>query len=124
MDDGDISCHLVLVPSYLHEFDDANKKVGADRNPQKTEVIYYVKDLNATPLAVKIDEVRKLASVSTVTAGNATLGVAVGPWQFIAESNTRTCSAVPGPADRICSLPGVHGRQFGATLSSAQASPE
>ena len=31
MDDGDILCHLVLVP-YLHEID-ANDKVGAERNP-------------------------------------------------------------------------------------------
>ena len=42
MDDGDIFCHPLLVPSYLHELDDANDKVGAERNPHKTEVIFYV----------------------------------------------------------------------------------
>ena len=34
MDDGDILCHPVLVPSHLQEFDVANAKVGAERNPQ------------------------------------------------------------------------------------------
>ena len=38
-----------LVPSYLHEFDDANTTVGAERTPQKTEVIYNVEDPNAVP---------------------------------------------------------------------------
>ena len=77
------TCHPVMVPSYLHEFDDANDKVGAECNPQSTEVIYYVADLDAAPLDWKIDEVRKLASVSTVAAGSTTLGVAVGPRQFV-----------------------------------------
>ena len=45
MDDGDILCHPSLVPSYLREFDETNVKVRAERNPQKTEVIYFVKDL-------------------------------------------------------------------------------
>ena len=49
MDDGDIMCHPVLVPSYFHEFDDANTTVGAERTPQKTEVIYNVEDPNAVP---------------------------------------------------------------------------
>ena len=39
MSDGDIVCHPILVPSYLQELDDANAKVGAERNPQKTEAI-------------------------------------------------------------------------------------
>ena len=84
MHGGDILCHPVLVPSYLHDFDDANDKVGADRNPFKTEVVYYVADLDAAPPKWKLDEVRKLASVSTVAAGSTSLGVAVGPRQFIA----------------------------------------
>ena len=45
IDDGDILCHPVLGSFDLHEFDDTNDKVGAERNPQKTEVIYYVADL-------------------------------------------------------------------------------
>ena len=83
MDDGDILCRLVLVPSYLHEFDEANDKVGAERNPQQTEVICYVADLDAAPPGCKIDEVRLLASVSTEAAGSKILGVAAGPRQFI-----------------------------------------
>ena len=39
MSDGDIVCHPILVLSYLQELDDANAKVGAERNPQKTEAI-------------------------------------------------------------------------------------
>ena len=34
MDDGDILCHPIMVPSHLQEFDIANAKVGAERNPQ------------------------------------------------------------------------------------------
>ena len=37
MDDGDILCHQILVPTHLQEFDVFNAKVGAERNPQKTE---------------------------------------------------------------------------------------
>ena len=73
VDDGDILCHPILVPSYIHVFDAANEKVGAERNPQKTEVIR------------KIDEVRLHASVSTVAAGSTTLRVAEGPRQFITD---------------------------------------
>ena len=49
VDGVDILCHPILVPSYLQEFDDANEKVGGERSPQKTEVIYYVEDLDAAP---------------------------------------------------------------------------
>ena len=48
IDDGDILCHPILVPSYLQEFDDANDKVGAERNPHKTDVVYHGADLDAT----------------------------------------------------------------------------
>ena len=63
------SCHPVLVPSYLHEFDDAHAKVGAERTSQKTEVIDYVDDLGAVPPEWKVDDVRKLATVSAVPFG-------------------------------------------------------
>ena len=49
VDDGDIMCHPILVPPYLQEFDDANAKDGAERTPQKTEVMYCVDDLGAAP---------------------------------------------------------------------------
>ena len=34
-------CHPVLVLPFLQVFDVANARVGAERNPLKTEVIYY-----------------------------------------------------------------------------------
>ena len=34
MDDGDIMCHPILVPSYLQEFDVGNASVGVDRNSE------------------------------------------------------------------------------------------
>ena len=40
MDDGDIMCHPILVLSFLQDFEVANARVGAERNPLKTEVIY------------------------------------------------------------------------------------
>ena len=42
-------------------------------------------DLDAAPPERKIDDVKKMTAVSIVTAGSATLGVAVGPRQFIAD---------------------------------------
>ena len=85
VDDGDILCHPILVPSYLQKFDGANDSIGAERNPQKTEVIYCVKELDAASPGWKIDEVRLLASASTVAAGSNTLRVAMGPRQVIAD---------------------------------------
>ena len=79
LDDGVIICHPILVPSFVQEFVVSNAKVGAERNPLKTEVIYYVNDLDAAPLEWKIHGMQNMAKVSTVTAGSITLGVAVGP---------------------------------------------
>ena len=36
MDDGDILCHPIFVPTYLHEFDDVNDQIGAERRRQKS----------------------------------------------------------------------------------------
>ena len=69
MDDGDILCHPISVPSHLQEFDVANTKVGAERNPQKTEGIHFVTDLDAAPLEWRIGDVQNMAKVSKVTAG-------------------------------------------------------
>ena len=52
---------------------------------KSAEVIFYVKHLGASPSERKADDVRKLASVFTVTAGSTTLGVAVEPRQYIAD---------------------------------------
>ena len=85
MDDGDIMCHPILVLSFLQDFEVANARVGAERNPLKTEVSYCVDDLDAAPLEWSIGDVRSIAKVSTVTAGSITLGVAVGPRKYIAD---------------------------------------
>ena len=77
MDDGDVMCRSVLVPSFLQEFDVANARVGAARKPQKTEVVYYVNDLDAAPPEWRIRDVQNVAKVTTVTEGCITLGVAV-----------------------------------------------
>ena len=68
MNDGDIMCHPILVPSYLQEFDDANAKVGAERNPQKTEVTYNVNDLVAATPERMMGDVQNMSKVFTVTA--------------------------------------------------------
>ena len=73
------------MPSFLQEFDVANARVGAERNPKNTEVICYVNDLDAAPPEWRIRDVRSLAKVTTVTDGCITLGVSVGPRQHIAD---------------------------------------
>ena len=74
MDDGDIMCHPTLVLPFLQEIDVANAKVGAERNPQKTEVIYYVNDLDAAPLEWRIRDVQNLAEVSAAVHRGPALG--------------------------------------------------
>ena len=71
-------CYPILVPV-------ANTEVGAERNPQKTEVVFYVNDLDAAPLEWRIRDVQNMAKVPTVTGGCITLGVTVGPRQHIAD---------------------------------------
>ena len=85
MDDGDIMCHPILVLLFLQDFDVANARVGAERNPLKTEAIYFVDDLDASPPEWKIGDGRSLAKTSAVTDSSFTLGVAVGSRQFIAD---------------------------------------
>ena len=121
MDDGDIMCHPILVLPFLQHFHVANAKVGAQRNPLKTEVIHYVNDLDAAPLEWKIGDVRSLAKTSAVTGGSITLGVAVGslgsssrpgPEQGRCHPrNARARPALPGSADRVRPLSRKSGRQ-------------
>ena len=85
MDDGDVMCHPILVPFFLQEFDAANAKVVAERNHQKTEVIYCENNLDAALLEWRIRDVQNKAKLCTVSAGSITLGVAVGPRQYIAD---------------------------------------
>ena len=101
MDDGDTMSHPILVPSCLQEIDDANAKVGAERNPQKTQVIYYVSDLEAAPLEWRIHEVQNMAKVSTVTAGSLTLGVSVGRRQHIADQLLTKADVIRAMHERV-----------------------
>ena len=79
-DDGGIMCHPILVPPFLQEFGVANAKVGAERNPQKTQVIYHVNDLDAAPLEWEIRDVQSMAKVSTVTTGSITPDLGSTSW--------------------------------------------
>ena len=85
MDDGDIMCHPILVPSFLQEFDVAIARVGAERNPVKTEVIYYGNDLDAAPPSGESATCRIWPKPQQSPRGCMTLGVAVGPRQHIAD---------------------------------------
>ena len=82
-------CHRILVLPFLQDVDVANARVGAERNPLKTEVIYCVNDLDAAPHEWKIGDVRSLAETSAVAAGSMTLGVAVGSRQFVTDQLLR-----------------------------------
>ena len=70
-----------LVLPYPLAFNTANVKIGVERNPQKTQVIYYLPDLETAPRPWRINSVRPSASVTTAARGSITLGVAVGPRQ-------------------------------------------
>ena len=60
VDEGDVLFHLILgALPYLQAFDTANVRIGAEPNPQKTEVICYVADLDAAPLEWRINDVRQ-----------------------------------------------------------------
>ena len=63
VDEGDIMCHPILVPSCLQEFDVASAMVGAERNPRKTDVIYHVNDLDTALLERTIHDVQNMAKV-------------------------------------------------------------
>ena len=67
--------------SYLTAFDVANNEIGAERNVQKTEVIYYATgdELERHSGEWKLEQVRARASVSLASDGTHTLGVATGP---------------------------------------------
>ena len=78
-------CHSILVLPFLQDFEVANARVGAERNPLKTEVINNAHELDAAPLEWNIGDVRSLAKISAVTDGSITLGVAVGFRQFVTD---------------------------------------
>ena len=101
MDDGDIMCHPILVPSFFQDFDVANARVRAERNPLKTEVIHSVNDPDAAPPEWKNGNVRSLARTSAVTAGSVTLGVAVGSRQFITDKLLSKADVIRAMQERV-----------------------
>ena len=102
MDDGDIMCHPVLVLPFLQDFDVANARVGAERNPLKTEVIYHVNDLDASPPEWKNGDVRSATcKKSALTAGSITLGVAVGSRQFITDQLLSKADVIRAMHERV-----------------------
>ena len=101
MDDGDTMCHPILVLPFLQEFDVANVRVGAERNPLKTEVIYYVNDLDAAPPEWRNGDVRSLAKTLAVTDGSITLRVAVGSRQFITDQLLSKADVIRAMHERV-----------------------
>ena len=103
MDDGNIKCHPILLLPFLQDFDFdvANARVGAERNPLKTEVIYHVNDLDAAPPEWKIGDVRSLAKTSAVTDGSTTLGVAVGSRQFVTDQLLSKADVIRAMHERV-----------------------
>ena len=101
MEDGDITCHPILVLPFLQDFNVANAGVGAERSPQKTEVTYNVNDLNAAPPEWKTDEVRSMAKISAVTSGSITLGVAIGSQQFITDQHLSKADVIRAMLERV-----------------------
>ena len=83
------------------KFDNPNANVGAGRTPLNTEVIHYVDELSAAPPAWRSDDVQNTAKVSTVTAGSITLGVAVGPRQFIADRLLAKADVIRAMRERV-----------------------
>ena len=101
MDDGDSMCHPVLVLPFLQDFDVANARVGAERNPLKTEVTHYVNDLDAAPPGRRIGDVRSVAKTSAVTDGSIALGGAVGSRQFIADQLLSKADVIRAMHERV-----------------------
>ena len=91
VDDGDIMCHPILVPSHLHEFDDANAKVGAEREGQRKVKLFTAETTTA----------RSTTHGVAVVAPTVHCGPACGQGRRHS-SNVRTRPAVSGPADRLC----------------------
>ena len=94
-------------------FDVANGKVRAERNAQKTEVIYFVNDLGEAPPKWRLGDAEHGRGPHS-TAGSITLGVTVGPPQFQSgpslgkdrrhSSHARRCPVVSGVADQRSQL--------------------
>ncbi len=108
LDDGDILCDPRLVRPFLGHFDVANAcvdgvPVHAERNLIKSEVIYYADaaTLEANAQAWELDEVRRLAQVSTADEASLTLGVTTGPSGAVREQLAQKVKVVRAMHERI-----------------------
>ena len=101
MDDGDLMCRPIAVLPFLQELDVANARVGGERNPLKTEVIYCVNDLDAATPEWKIGDVRSLAKTPAFTAGSIAFGIAVGSPQFIMHQLLSKADVIRAMHERI-----------------------
>ena len=103
LDDGDILCDPRLVVPYLDAFDQANTRVGAIRNVNKTEVLYYAtqEELDQHGAAWAVDRVAALATVSLASAGTPTLGVATGPATYVANQLARKTKVIQAMHERV-----------------------
>ena len=74
---------------------------GLEQSGIRRKQKYLLENLNAAPLEWKIDDVRSLASVSTAAAGSNTLGVAVGPRQFITDQLLAKADVIRAMHERV-----------------------
>ena len=103
LDDGDILCHPQLVVPYLQAFDEANAQIGAVRNPQKTEVLYYTssESLEQQRAPWQLDLVKEKATVHLASEGTLTLGVATGPPETITNQLEKKTHVVKAMHERV-----------------------
>ena len=64
---------------FLEQYDAANSAVGAERNKQKTEVLYFADPATLETKAAewRLEDVRQLSEVKTAASSSLTLGVAM-----------------------------------------------
>jgi len=103
LDDGDIFCHSQLVARYLQAFDEANARIGAVRNPKKTEVMYYTTPeiLDQESAAWQTGLGKEKATILFASEGTLTLGVATGPRDVIIEQLDRKTRVVKAMHERV-----------------------
>ena len=85
LDDGDVLCDPRLAVAYLRHFDAVNREVGAVRNKEKTEAIFYATEAEMEEHADEwgLAELGAEAALSSATCGSITLGVTVGPAEAV-----------------------------------------
>ena len=89
---GAVPCTNLITPT---------TKLERNETRRKRKSIYHVEDLSAAPAEWKVDDVRNLATISTVTAGSTALGVAVGPRQFIADQLSAKADDIRAMHERV-----------------------